>query len=81
MEARTLSPRMPVSAWRPVVLARTYIGRWGLIIALAALPVYYAIRDLTHGYAAGRVHNHLVIAHDLTNFGSNVVLGLANGAI
>jgi branched-chain amino acid transport system permease protein len=81
VEARTLASRMPSTPWRALVLVRTYIGRWGLVIALALLPIYYAVRDLTHGYEAGRVHNHLVIAHDLTNFGSNVALGLANGAI
>ena len=50
-------------------------------MALAALPVYYAIRDLTHGYDAGIVHNHLVIRHDLTHIGFNLAVGLANGAI
>ena len=72
---------MPLSAWRPLVVLRTYVGRWGLIAALAALPVYYAIRDLTHGYDAGIVHDHLIVRHDLTNIGSTVVLGLANGSI
>jgi branched-chain amino acid transport system permease protein len=81
VEARSIATRLPISAWRPLVLARIYIGRWGLIAALAALPLYYAIRDLTHGYEAGLVHNHPIIHHDLTNIGSNVVLGLANGSI
>jgi branched-chain amino acid transport system permease protein len=72
---------MPVTAWRPLVLVRSYVGRWGLIVALAALPVYYAIRDLTHGYEAGIVHNHLLIRHDLTHVGFNLAVGLANGAI
>src|SRR5205823_6422068 len=60
---------------------RSYVGRWGLIVALAALPVYYAIRDLTHGYEAGIVANHVIVRHDLTHIGFNVVEGLANGAI
>jgi branched-chain amino acid transport system permease protein len=72
---------MPLAAWRPLVVARTYIGRWGLIVALAALPVYYAIRDLTHGYEAGFAHNHLIIRHDLSHIGFNLAVGLANGAI
>ncbi len=81
MEARSLSSRLPVTAWRPLILLRTYVGRWGLILALAVLPVYYAIRDLTHGYEAGFVHGHLVIHHDLSHIGFNVAVGLANGAI
>jgi len=73
---------MPISSWRPLVIARTYLGRWGLIVALAALPIYYAIRDLTHGYASGHVvHGHVLLSHDLSNIGNNIVLGLANGAI
>jgi branched-chain amino acid transport system permease protein len=74
--------RLPWTAWRPVVLLRTYVGRWGLIAALVALPLYYTIRDLTHGYGAGlTAAGHHIIRHDLTNIGSNLVLGLANGAI
>ena len=68
-------------AARPLAAARRYLGRWGLIVALAALPIYYTVRDLTHGYDAGFVHGHLLIHHDLSNIGNNVVLGLANGAI
>jgi branched-chain amino acid transport system permease protein len=73
---------MPVTNWRPLVILRTYLGRWGLIVALAALPIYYTIRDLTHGYASGHiVHGHVLFVHDLSNIGNNLVLGLANGAI
>ena len=28
------------------------VGRWGLIVALVALPVYYGLRDLVPGYFA-----------------------------
>ncbi len=81
MEARSLSVRTPALAARPLAAVRRYLGRWGLIVALAALPVYYAIRDLTHGYEAGFVHGHLLIQHDLSHIGFNLAVGLANGAI
>ena len=60
---------------------RQYIGRWGLIVALAALPIYYGVRDLIHGYQAGFVDGHPVIHHDLTQLGFNFATGLSNGAI
>ena len=72
---------MPAATARPLAAARRYVGRWGLIVALAALPIYYAIRDLTHGYSAGFVNGHTLVVHDLTNVGNNIALGLANGSI
>jgi branched-chain amino acid transport system permease protein len=73
-------PMLPAA--RPLLAAlRRYVGRWGLIAALAALPIYYGIRDLTHGYAAGYSHGHLVVQHDLTHLGFNLAVGLSNGAI
>jgi branched-chain amino acid transport system permease protein len=66
---------------RPLAALRRYIGRWGLIVALAALPIYYGVRDLTTGYNAGYVHGHLVVRHDLTELGFNFAQGLSNGAI
>jgi branched-chain amino acid transport system permease protein len=81
MEARSLPVRTPDFAARPLAALRRYVGRWGLIMTLAALPVYYAIRDLTHGYEAGFVHGHLLIHHDLSHIGFNLAVGLANGAI
>jgi branched-chain amino acid transport system permease protein len=57
------------------------VGRWGLVAALAALPIYYGVRDLTHGYAAGSVAGHAVVRHDLTHLGFNFAVGLSNGAI
>src|SRR6202035_3427870 len=60
---------------------RRYVGRWGLIAALAVLPIYYATRDLTHGYDAGFVHGHLVPHPALSDIGFNIAVGLANGAI
>src|SRR5436853_454872 len=66
---------------RPILLARSFLGRWGLTVALAALPVFYLIHDLTTGYQAGLVAGHPVIHHDLTRIGLNVVQGLSNGSI
>jgi branched-chain amino acid transport system permease protein len=66
---------------RPLAAARRYIGRWGLLVALAALPVYYGVHDLSTGYAGGFVHGHQIIRHDLSNLGFNFAQGLSNGAI
>jgi branched-chain amino acid transport system permease protein len=81
VEASSLTPRLPAPAARPLAAVRRLFGRWGLIVALAALPVYYGVRDLTHGYAAGVVAGHPVVHHDLSRLGFNVVQGLSNGAI
>jgi branched-chain amino acid transport system permease protein len=73
---------MPTVAVRPLAALRRYIGRWGLIVALVALPVYYAVRDLTHGYQAGfTAAGHPVIHHDLSQIGFNLVAGVSNGSI
>jgi branched-chain amino acid transport system permease protein len=66
---------------RPLVVLRRYVGRWGLIVALAILPVYYGIRDLVHGYNAGFIAGHPAIHHDLTQLGFNFAVGISNGAI
>jgi branched-chain amino acid transport system permease protein len=66
---------------RPIAWVRRALGRWGLIVALAALPVFYLVHDLTTGYQSGLVHGHAVVQHDLTRFGLNVVQGLSNGSI
>jgi branched-chain amino acid transport system permease protein len=81
VEAGSLSPRPPALALRPLAAARRYVGRWGLIVALFALPVYYGIRDLAHGYQSGFAAGHPVIHHDLTQLGFNFAVGLSNGAI
>jgi branched-chain amino acid transport system permease protein len=60
---------------------RRHAGRWGLIVALAALPVYYGVHDLTQGYQAGYVAGHAVFRHDLSMLGNDLAQGLANGAI
>ena len=80
MEAKSFAPRAPVVAV-PVQALRRYIGRWGLLIALAALPIYYGVHDLTSGYQAGYHAGHLVIRHDFTRLGNNLAVGVSNGAI
>ena len=82
METTTIPPSAPPAARaQPLAAIRRFAGRWGLIAALAALPVYYGIHDLTVGYQAGFVAGHAVIRHDLSNLGFNFAVGLSNGAI
>ncbi len=59
---------------------RRALGRWGLVVALAALPVYYGIHDLASGYT-GFANGHHVTSHDLTYLGNSLVQGISNGAI
>jgi branched-chain amino acid transport system permease protein len=70
----------PPVATRVLLAVRHAVGRWGLIVALAALPVYYAVHDLTSGYG-GYVNGHHILTHDFTAIGTNLVQGLSNGAI
>ena len=56
-------------------------GQWLLIAALAALPVYYGIHDLSSGYQSGVVAGHPVVHHDLSKLGFNFAEGLSDGAI
>jgi branched-chain amino acid transport system permease protein len=72
---------MPPAVVRALAALQRYVGRWGLIVALVALPAYYGVHDLTHGYQAGFHNGHPVVRHDLTQLGFNVVQGLSNGAI
>ena len=64
-----------------LLVALRRAGPWLLIAALAALPVIYAVHDLTAGYATGFVHGHTQVAHDLTYWFTNLVNGLSNGMI
>jgi branched-chain amino acid transport system permease protein len=48
--------------------AKAFISTYGLILVLAALPVYYGISDLAN-------------EGNLTRLGNNLVAGLSNGAI
>ena len=83
VETTTISPTPspPAVTARSLAAVRRYAGRWGLIAALAALPIYYGITDLTNGYQAGVVAGHAVIHHDLSKLGFNFAEGLSNGAI
>ena len=65
----------------PLHFLRSRVGSWGLIIALLALPVYYGLHDLIHGYQTGFLNGHAVIHHDLSQLGFNLLEGLSNGAI
>ena len=81
LEASSLTPRLPAPAMRPLAAVRRFSGRWGWSCSWPLLPIYYGIRDLTHGYQAGLLHGHPVIHHDLSHLGFNLVQGLSNGAI
>jgi branched-chain amino acid transport system permease protein len=81
VEASSLTPRLPAGPARPLAWLRRYIGRWGLIVALAALPIYFGIHDLAAGYNAAGAAGHTVVRHDLSRLGFNFVEGLSNGAI
>src|SRR5215213_11105364 len=59
---------LPASSPKAIRAIRAFLSRYGLIIALVALPLYYAITDLTQD-------------GNLTRIGENLVDGLSNGAI
>src|ERR1017187_4862272 len=67
VETTTISPSPPPVGAPPLAGVRPYVGRWGLIAALAALPIYYGIDDLTHGYQAGFVAGPPARHHDLSH--------------
>ena len=82
MEASTAARRTPSYAGRNALLAALRrAGPWLLIAALAALPIVYAVHDLTSGYQTGFAHGHARYTHDLTYFATNVVNGISNGTI
>jgi branched-chain amino acid transport system permease protein len=64
MEAASVPAQAPPTIDR----VRAFIGRFGLIAVLLALPLVFAIDDLTS-------------QGDLTRFGDNLVAGLSNGSI
>src|SRR5215207_8137877 len=59
---------LPASSPKAIRAIRAFLSRYGLIIALVALPLYYAITDLTQD-------------GNLTRIGENLVDGLSNGSI
>ena len=80
METTTITPTLPSVPMRRLAAVRRYAGQWGLIAALAALPVYYGVHDLVYGYQV-TVAGHQVLHHDLSNLGYDFAQGLSNGAI
>ena len=68
MEAASV-PVKTLGATPVVTAVRTFIGRFGLIILLAAGPVYFAVHDL------------LQPSHSLVKLGNVLVAGISNGAI
>ena len=83
-ETRKIAPSLPPAARvRPLAAVRRFVGRWGQIAALAALPACYGVHDLVYGYQAGAVAGHPLIRHDLSMLGFNFAfaVGLSNGTI
>src|SRR6204780_108288 len=80
MENTTITPTLPTVPVRSLAAVRRYAGQWGLIAALAALPVYFGVHDLVYGYQV-TVAGHQVLHHDLSNLGYDFAQGLSNGAI
>jgi branched-chain amino acid transport system permease protein len=67
MSVETVSPATPLGR-RPSDALREALSKYGLILVLAALPVYLGVTDL-------------IDDGNLTQLGNNLVLGLSNGAI
>jgi branched-chain amino acid transport system permease protein len=65
LEAATVVAQPRTSLWTHI---RTFLGKWGLIIVLLAMPVYYGIQDLGND-------------GNLTRLGNNLVAGISNGSI
>ena len=80
MEAHTLATPTAAPAAGPLRVVRRLLERYGLIAALAALPAYYAVKDLASGYPAF-VNGRSVVHHDLAYLGGNLVQGISNGSI
>jgi branched-chain amino acid transport system permease protein len=67
MSVETATAAKPLGR-RPSDALREAFSKYGLILVLAALPVYLGVTDLIHDGS-------------LTQLGNNLVLGLSNGAI
>jgi branched-chain amino acid transport system permease protein len=80
MEASGVTERLPPAVSRPLGTVRRHAGAWALPVALAILPVWYALQDLINGYTVS-VNGHPVVYHNLTQIGQNLVAGVSNGAI
>jgi branched-chain amino acid transport system permease protein len=81
VSARSPALKLPAAAAAPLAAVRRHVGEWGLLALLAALPIYYGVRDLSHGYPAGFAAGHAIVHHDLSKLGNNLIVGLSNGAI
>jgi branched-chain amino acid transport system permease protein len=66
MEAASVPTSRPAA---PGQAARDFVSKYGLIVVLLAMPVYYGVKDLTGEEG------------DLSRLGNNLVDGLSNGAI
>jgi branched-chain amino acid transport system permease protein len=66
MEAASVPATRPAAPGQAV---RDFVSKYGLIMVLLAMPVYYAIKDLTGDEG------------DLSRLGNNLIDGLSNGAI
>src|SRR4051812_49945638 len=64
MEAASVAAPAASRVWERV---RAFLGQWGLIIVLLAMPVYYGIQDISND-------------GNLTRLGNNLVAGLSNGS-
>jgi branched-chain amino acid transport system permease protein len=65
VEAASVAASPPSNVWTSI---RAFLGRWGLIIVLLAMPVFYGIQDLVND-------------GNLVRLGNNLVAGLSNGSI
>jgi branched-chain amino acid transport system permease protein len=65
VEAASVAASPPTSPWDAV---RAFLAKWGLIIVLLAMPVFYGIQDIADD-------------GNLVRLGNNLVAGLSNGSI
>jgi branched-chain amino acid transport system permease protein len=65
VEAASVAASPPSTLWTAV---RAFLGRWGLIIVLLAMPVFYGVKDLSDD-------------GNLVRLANNLVAGLSNGSI
>jgi branched-chain amino acid transport system permease protein len=81
MEGHGLAPKVAAPGiWMLLTAVRRAVGRWGLVVALAALPVTYAVHDLVTGYPTF-AHGHTTATHDLTYLANTLLQGISNGTI
>jgi branched-chain amino acid transport system permease protein len=69
VEAHTEAPPAQLLDAKPVQVVRGFLSRYGLILALAALPIFYGVKDLTGKHPS------------LAPLANNLVSGISNGSI